>query len=140
MWAWDGIRQLIAPQALPCGPPKKPDFAAPPAEERLELKVCTADSNHSPCATAICPPIERSMLMRALLVLCRAAAMGVTTLVTVPHVTRTPTIMLMVSLHCDRLLCTGKEDSKWSGTGIRVHHRDPSMAAVHFKQDAPTSR
>ena len=36
------------------------------------------------------------MSLRALLVLGHAAAMGVTTLVSTPHVTRTPPTMLMV--------------------------------------------
>ena len=72
----------------------------------------TADSNHSFSADAFYPRIERAMLLRALLVLCHAAAMGVATLVTVPHVTLTPHIMLMVPLDCDRLLCAGDEVSK----------------------------
>ena len=110
MWAWDGIRQLIAPQALlggPCGSPKWPDFPAPPAEERLELKARTADSNHPSNAEALCPPIKRAMLLRALLVLCRAAATGVSRLVSALRVTRTPAIMVMVTGNCDRLLYAG---------------------------------
>ena len=100
----------------------------------------TADSNHSSSATAVCPAIKRAMPLRALLVLCQAAAMGVNTLVSMPHVARTPPIMVTVPVDCDRLLCAGKEGCKQPGTGIRIHQRDPNMAAVHFTQDASPSR
>ena len=123
---WDPTTDC--PSKQPCGLPSRPDFAAPPAEERLEQQVRIADSNHSSSADAFCPPIERAMLLRALIVLCHAAAMGVNALVSMPHVTRTPPTMLMVPVDCDRFLCAGKEVSKYSGTGIRIHHRDPIVA------------
>ena len=60
-----------------CGPPRRPESARAPAEAQVELKVRTADSNHSSFAPAFCQAVERVMLLRASVVPCYNAAMSV---------------------------------------------------------------